>query len=139
MALVAKMVATQVTVQGGDIWIACSPDDEGAISLDDDQASWVTKTVYTDPPQWLLGTGYIKQVRGTQANEAVELNCVSVPKGSDPDKTNAQWAYASPSGRLTLTIANPHAFGKIKPGREYRVTIEEVVPARRRDQGASSA
>ena len=39
--------------------------------------------------------------------------------GSGDNKSNAEWAKATPSGSLTMTIDNPGAQGKLVPGKEY--------------------
>ena len=133
MALVAKMQAVEVLQMGGGRWVPCEPTDEGAVAMDDPSSP--VANLYTDPPSWLTSSTHVRRLEQAQSAEAVKLSAVSRPKGSDPDQTNAQWAMASPSGTLTLTIHNPKAFGQIKPGREYRVTIEEVRSKRNRGTG----
>lgn len=45
---------------------------------------------------------------------------------SNPASPNHEWAVASPQGELTLTIANPKARGRFKPGQEYELAFTEV-------------
>ena len=60
-----------------------------------------------------------------QVNELVTLIAVS-KDGSEDNKT---WAKFTPSGTLALTITNPEAQARMKPGREYYVDLEEVAAA----------
>jgi len=39
---------------------------------------------------------------------------------------NEEWASASPSGKLELTIANPAALEQFVPGREFLLTFEHA-------------
>lgn len=43
--------------------------------------------------------------------------------GTDEDNTYARW---SPSGHLTLTIANPNLWGKFKQGQKFYVDFTEA-------------
>ncbi len=59
-------------------------------------------------------------------------------EGSDPttvivtlqpiydDGVNSSWSKYTPSGELTLSITNAAAFGQIKLGSTFSVTLEEV-------------
>ncbi len=97
MAIVAKMVASTITVGGGGHLEACKEWDEGAIPAD-----WSTSGIsnlYTDVPVWLEGATHVRRAPG-QAFESIELNAVALPAGSDPDRTNAKWAMASPRGKI---------------------------------------
>jgi hypothetical protein len=118
------MNATEVKGISGGRWESCGPNAPGAIPLDDPKSPGANP--YTDPPSWLAGTGFVRRESRAQSAEAVTLTAVSMPKGDDPDQTNAQWAMASPSGQLTITIHNPAAFGYVQPGLDYRVTIERI-------------
>lgn len=116
MALVAMMRAASVQQHGGKPWQTCNEDDEGAVPLE------VAFKDYAQPPKWLRGAEYVQLVDGV-SHEMLELNCVY---SGDPDDPNAEFSLASPSGKLTLTVHNPAAMGYVKPGRAYRITIEEV-------------
>lgn len=43
--------------------------------------------------------------------------------GTDEDNTYARW---SPSGQLSLTIANPNLWGKFKYGQKFYVDFKEA-------------
>lgn len=45
------------------------------------------------------------------------------PDGLDEDNTFAKF---SPSGQLTLTVANPALFGRINPGEKYYLDFTKV-------------
>lgn len=122
MALVAKMDVLQVQKSGGGRIVPCGPDDEGAVLAA--ESNYLKS--YTDPPQWLVDAEYLRVDPLAQASEYIKLHCVSYAEGKDPEKTNAQWAMASPSGNLDMVIMNPAAFGYVEPGFQYRVTIERI-------------
>jgi hypothetical protein len=124
MAIVAKMVASEVTGRGGGRYVPCGEHEPGAIAADDKTSP--LSNLYTDLPTWLEDAKFLRRDPYAQAAESVALTAVSMPAGSDPDRTNAKWANASPNGQLTLTIHNPEAFGYVKPGAEYRITIERI-------------
>jgi hypothetical protein len=42
------------------------------------------------------------------------------------DTANAQWSKWTPSGKLTLTINNPDARGKLLPGKYYFLDLTEA-------------
>jgi hypothetical protein len=131
MAIVAKMQASEIKALGGGRYVACDPDEEGAIAADDKSSP--IANLYTDLPGWLAGATHFRRQAHAQSSECITLTCVSMPAGSDPDQTNAQWAMASPSGQLTMQIHNPEAFGYVQAGREYRVTIERIRGPKDRD------
>jgi len=54
-------------------------------------------------------------------DERVMLNAVYADSGP-----NKEWAKYTPSGSLDMTISNPSAQGQIKPGKFYKITIEEA-------------
>ena len=56
---------------------------------------------------------------------AVARSSAYPPDGSDEDNTYAKF---TPSGQLTLTIANPALIGKFSPGEKYYVDFS-LVPA----------
>jgi hypothetical protein len=58
-----------------------------------------------------------KDGTGAKYTELVELWAVYGKDGS----SNASWSKATPSGRVSLTISNPAAFGHFKPGGYYFV------------------
>lgn len=61
--------------------------------------------------------------QGKQYAEVVTLSCVY---DANPEHPNFKWSQATPSGGLNLNITNPDAFGVIKPGQEYMVTITKA-------------
>lgn len=69
---------------------------------------------------WQNGPDFVGQDR-------VKMTAVAAksypPDGSDEDNT---YAKASPSGELTLTIANPALVGKIQPGRKFYLDFTEA-------------
>lgn len=58
------------------------------------------------------------------SNETVTLSPVYGKDGT----ANAEWAKASPSGSLSLTISNPAAQGFLKPGGQYFLDFTEAPP-----------
>ncbi len=65
----------------------------------------------------------VAQLESAQAQESIELAAVSAKGEDDP---NRDWASATPTGHLTMTIQNPEAWGYVVPGAQYRVTIERI-------------
>jgi len=53
-------------------------------------------------------------------NETVNLSVVT------SGKANVGWSRYTPWGKLEMAITNPGAQDKIKPGKNYKITIEEV-------------
>lgn len=119
MALVARMSASQVNANGGGRWVACAEGDEGAQPVESCQA---IKSMYGVPP-WLATTGWVRYEHTGQNSEQFKLIAVSAKGEDDP---NREWSMASPSGSLDLSVQNPAAFGYVKAGEEYRVTIERI-------------
>lgn len=119
MALVAKMSATQVTANGGGRWAPCAETDAGASRVEDTPA---ISSMYGVPP-WLATTGWVRYEPVGQNGEYIKLVAVSAKGEDDP---NREWAMASPSGSLDMSIQNPAAFGYVQAGQEYRVTIERI-------------
>ena len=64
---------------------------------------------------------------GEISAEEIELQAVYGPEGT----ANAQWSQWTPYARLFMTINNPDAFGKVRPGQFYFV---DLIPT---DQAAS--
>lgn len=63
----------------------------------------------------------INEVKRVQNLEMLSMTPVAKPNGYDElglDEDNT-YAKFSPSGQLTLTIANPALFGKFNPGEKY--------------------
>jgi hypothetical protein len=58
-----------------------------------------------------------------QYAEEVKLKCVYTEDRNHP---NFEWSEATPSGELSLYVSNPEAFGKVKPGVLYHVTITKA-------------
>jgi len=70
----------------------------------------------------------VNKVERHTGQDTIHLNAVarSTPypeDGSDEDNTYAKF---SPSGSLTLTIANPALLGKVQPGRKFYLDFTEV-------------
>lgn len=124
MAIVAMMRAEKVEQHGGKPWTACEEDDEGAVALE------VAFKDYAQAPRWLRDAEFVRLVDGV-SYEGLKLKCVY---SGDPDDPNSEFSLASPTGELTLLVHNPKAMGYVKPGRAYRVTIEEVRGPRKDNQ-----
>lgn len=56
-------------------------------------------------------------------NEMVTLNAVY---DADPASPNHEWSKYTPWGELKMSITNPSAQGKLKPGKEYFIDITEA-------------
>ena len=56
---------------------------------------------------------------GDISQEEIELSAVYGKEGT----VNNQWSKYTPFGRLTMTISNPEAFGKILPGQFFFVDL----------------
>ncbi len=119
MAIVAKMLATQVTGVGGSRYAACASDDPDGQPIE--EAPGVAS--YYGIPPWLASATHVKMQNNVQVQESIDLSAVSVKGEDDP---NREWASATPSGTLTMAIQNPDAWGYIVPGAQYRVTIERI-------------
>ncbi len=117
MALVARMVAEEVTGMRGNPWVACDPDDDGAKPTEE-----VFGTYHYGVPVWLRDASHVKPKPG-QGSEQFKLAVVRSKDGDDPSN---EWFTASPMGELSMTMENPAGFGYIVPGAEYRVTIERI-------------
>ncbi len=117
MALVARMVAGEVTGRSGNPWVACEPDDDGAVPTEEAFGNY-----HYGVPVWLRGATHVKPKMG-QGSESFKLNVVRSKDGDDPSN---EWFTASPIGELSMTMENPEGFGYIQPGAEYRVTIERI-------------
>ena len=75
----------------------------------------------------------ISHITQHQNCEVLELNAVCksgsyTDDGSDEDNTYAKF---TPSGKLTLTVANPALIGQFKPGQKFYLdfTLAEDKPA----------
>lgn len=124
MALVAMMRAGLVQQHGGSPWTPCDEGDEGAVALE------IAFKDYAAPPKWLRDAAFVRLAEGV-SHERFEMNCVY---SGDADDPNSEFSLASPSGKLELVVHNPGAMGYVKPGRAYRVTIEEVRGPRQDNQ-----
>jgi len=118
MAIVAKMLANEVQQFGGYRLVRCHPTDDNARPVEDNDPKWLRTLDWHVRPELGLVT------------ERIRLNAVH---STDPGDPNRDWSLASPTGELTLSIQNPEAMGYIKPGREYRVTIEQIRGPRDKD------
>lgn len=70
----------------------------------------------------------VASVERFATTEKLSMHCVAksgaYPEdGSDEDNTFAKF---SPSGNLTLTIANPNLIGKFTPGQKFYVDFTEA-------------
>lgn len=69
----------------------------------------------------------INEVRRMQGVEQLSMSAVAKSSynedGLDEDNTYARF---SPSGQLTLTIANPELFGKFSPGEKYYLNFTKA-------------
>lgn len=72
------------------------------------------------PPNVMRAKMQVSEVRRFQGQDTVTMNAVArsgYPEdGSDEDNSYAKF---SPSGTLSLTIANPTLLGKIQPGQKF--------------------
>lgn len=125
MAVVAKMQASEVNAHAGQRYEACEKGDEGAMPAGEAQGL----ASYYGVPPWLRDAEFVRLTTNSQGSESIKLTAVSAKDEDDP---NRDWASATPSGHLEMQINNPEVFGYFKAGRQYRVTIEEIVPARAR-------
>lgn len=133
MSIVARMAATEVLSRGGGRWVPCAADDEGAMEVGEGPDKVQFSSAY-GPVPWLASATHVRRDEHAQSQEVITLAAVSAKGVDDP---NRDWAAASPSGSLGLTIDNPEAWGYVKPGRIYRVTIEEVRGPRRNSLGVA--
>lgn len=117
MALVARMVASEVTGRSGQPYVACEPDEEGAIPTEEAFGNYTYGV-----PVWLQGASHVKP-KQQQGSESFKLNVVRSKGGDDPSN---EWFTASPMGSLEMTMENPQGFGFIRPGEVYRITIEKI-------------
>ncbi len=56
----------------------------------------------------------------------VDQKTVKMSVVMGPDGDNAEWAKASPSGNLEITITNPAAFNQFEVGQYVYLTMEPV-------------
>ncbi len=70
----------------------------------------------------------INQVKRTEHCEELSMAPVCKPSGYGEDGLDEDNTYAkfSPSGQLTLTVANPALFGKFNPGEKYYIDFIKV-------------
>lgn len=63
----------------------------------------------------------INEVKRYEHSEQLSMSAVPKPNGYDTDGLDEDNTFAkfSPSGQLTLTVANPALFGKFNPGEKY--------------------
>lgn len=71
---------------------------------------------------------YISKIEQYQSQEVLKFNCVAKSggypdDGSDEDNTFAKF---SPSGELSLTVANPALIGQFKVGQKYYLDFTEA-------------
>lgn len=130
MAVVARMVPSEVTQRLGTVWELCDEGDEGAQPLEK-----AFENYYYGVPFWLRGPNgetegrFVRQANGLGAEQWK----MTVVRSGGPDDPNNEFFTASPNGSFEMTVENPRAMGQIKVGREYRVTIEEIRGPRQRD------
>jgi hypothetical protein len=70
----------------------------------------------------------IAEIKRTEHGEQLKMHPVCKPNGYDAEGLDEDNTYAkfSPSGELTLTIANPALFGKFNPGEKYYLDFTKV-------------
>jgi hypothetical protein len=66
---------------------------------------------------------------GGQPCVAREVNASAVTSYSDPEGTNKEWATATPSGSLKITIQNPAAHQMFKPGSVFYIDFTDATPS----------
>jgi hypothetical protein len=64
---------------------------------------------------------------GKKASEELTLHAVY---SSNPNSANAQWSKWTPSAQLTMTITNPAAFDRVRPG---QFVFVDLTPAGKDD------
>ena len=119
MALLAKFNCSNVQQFGNGRYVLCDEGDEGAVK--GHPASYYLEPGDADEhwQRWEPGISNIN----------VELNAVA---SGGPDDPNQSFAAATPSGKLTMTIQNPAAFGFFEPGQEYVIEIRKAQPQKAR-------
>lgn len=124
MALVARMVAQESIDRNSTVWTPTDADDpEGK------PAAEVFSNYTYGIPFWLRGHEFIRADQG-HGQQAIHLTVVRSGGEDDP---NNDYFTASPMGELKMTIDNPAAFGYVKAGGTYRVTIEKIVGPRNKE------
>lgn len=75
----------------------------------------------------IVRVGYTNGAAGFHKQDRVKFAAVAAKKypddGSDEDNTYARF---SPSGELSLTIANPNLIGKVEPGQHFYIDFTPV-------------
>lgn len=75
----------------------------------------------------IVRVGYPNGAAGFQKQDRIKFAAVAAKKypddGSDEDNTYARF---SPSGELSLTIANQDLIGKIEPGQNFYIDFTPV-------------
>jgi hypothetical protein len=117
MALVARMVAQEVTARHGTIWTPTAGDDPAGKTPDEAFANYTYGV-----PFWLRDYDYIRADAG-KGQEDFKLECV---RSGGPDDPNNEFFVASPHGGLQMSIENPAGFGYVVAGESYRITIEKI-------------
>jgi hypothetical protein len=68
---------------------------------------------------------FVVSVRTQRYNEEGPVEVVLTPNyGTAENPKNAEWAKATPSGKIEMTIDNPAASEQFELGREFTVTFE---------------
>jgi hypothetical protein len=117
VALVARMVATEVIERRGVQRLACPATAEGARPTTE-----VYGNYHYGVPVWLEDAEYVRDVEG-KGSETIKLEVI---RSKGPDDPSNQWFEASPHGMFEMTLQNPNGFGYVQAGAEYRVTIERI-------------
>ena len=93
------------------------------------QQGWTPQTTdWSLYPQWARDMAESSDVPVTGT---VTLQCIY---DADQRGENAQWAMATPSGKLELQIQNPAALRQFEPGVDYVVEIRKRMPSRARGE-----
>ncbi len=117
MALVARMVATEVIDRRGVQRVACEETEDGA-----KPTAEVYGNYHYGVPVWLEGARFVRDVEG-KGSETIKLEVI---RSKGPDDPSNQWFEASPHGAFEMTLQNPQGFGYVQAGEMYRVTIERI-------------
>jgi hypothetical protein len=117
VAIVARMVAQEVTARNAAVWVPTTEDDPDAVRPAD-----AFNNYHYGIPFWLRGFEFIRPEQG-KGQESYKLTVV---RSGGPDDPNNDFFLASPSGEMTMTIDNPGAMGYVKAGEFYRVTVEKI-------------
>lgn len=68
----------------------------------------------------------IDTYQGTYKGESVVAGTLKLQCQYSGDESLREYADATPSGNMELSISNPAAMKQLTPGKHYKITIEET-------------